>query len=75
MNDTNLEKEKKNLRKSLILKRKSIDKNQKNEKDLIIFEKIIKLDMYQNSDLILTYVSFQDEVDTLKLIDYSLLKI
>lgn len=72
MNDTNLEKEKKNLRKSLILKRKSIDKNQKNEKDLIIFEKIINLDVYQNSDLILTYVSFQDEVDTLKLIDYSL---
>ena len=49
--------------------RKNIkDKEKQND---IIFNKIINLEEYKQSDLILTYVSLKEEVDTIKLIKYS----
>ena len=46
----------------------------KEEPDKIIFNKIINLEEYKQSNLILTYVSLKEEVDTIKLIKYSLKK-
>jgi len=49
--------------------RKNIkDKEKQND---VIFNKIINLEEYKQSHLILTYVSLKDEVDTMKLIRYS----
>jgi len=55
-------------------KYKEIRKNIKNkeEQDDIIFNKIINLEEYKQSYLILAYVSLKDEVDTIELIKYSL---
>lgn len=55
-------------------KYKEIRKNIKNKEvlDNRIFNKIIELEEYKQSDLILIYVSLNDEVDTLKLIEHSL---
>lgn len=55
-------------------KYKEIRKNIKNKEKLdnIIFNKIINLEEYKKSDLILTYVSLKEEVDTIKLIKYCL---
>ncbi len=38
----------------------------------VIFQKLMELPEYQQAKLILTYVSFRDEVDTMELIKYSL---
>lgn len=58
----------------LRIKYKNIRKNIKDKEifDNIIFNKIINLKQYKNSKIILTYVSIQDEVDTIKLIKYSI---
>ncbi len=55
-------------------KYKEIRKNisNKEEQDNIIFNKVINLEEYKQSNLILTYVSLKDEVDTIKLIKHSL---
>ena len=55
-------------------KYKEIRKNikDKEEQDNIIFNKIINLEEYKQSKLVLTYVSLRDEVDTIKLIKHSL---
>jgi len=55
-------------------KYKEIRKNIKDKEaqDDIIFNKVINLEEYKQSDLILTYVSLKDEVDTIKLIKHSL---
>lgn len=55
-------------------KYKEIRKNieDKEEQDNIISNKVINLQEYKQSDLILIYVSLKDEVDTIKLIKYSL---
>lgn len=55
-------------------KYKEIRKNIKNKEALDdrIFNKIIELKEYKESKLILIYVSLNDEVDTLKLIEHSL---
>lgn len=54
-------------------KYKDIRKNikGKEKQDDIILNKIINLEEYNKSNLILTYVSLKDEVDTIKLIKYS----
>ena len=54
-------------------KYKEIRKNisNKEEQDDIIFNKVINLEEYKQSNLILTYVSLEDEVDTIELIKYS----
>ena len=53
---------------------KKIRKNigNKEEQDNVIFNKVINLGEYKQSDLILIYVSLKDEVDTIELIKYSL---
>ena len=53
---------------------KKIRKNigNKEEQDNVIFNKVINLEEYKQSDLILIYVSLKDEVDTIKLIKHSL---
>lgn len=55
-------------------KYKEIRRNIKDreKQDNIIFNKIINLEEYKKSDLILTYVSLKDEVDTVELIKHSL---
>lgn len=55
-------------------KYKEIRKNIKDKEnsDNIIFNKIINLEEYKEAKLILTYVSLKEEVDTFKLIEYSL---
>ena len=50
--------------------RKNID--DKEEQANIIFNKVINLEEYKQNDLVLTYVSLKDEVDTIELIKYSL---
>ncbi len=50
--------------------RKSI--SNKEEQDDVIFDKVINLEEYKQSKLILIYVSLKDEVDTIKLIKYGL---
>lgn len=57
-------------------KYKEIRKNIKNKEELDerIFNKIVNLEEYKKSDLILTYVSLKEEVDTIELIRYSLEK-
>lgn len=53
---------------------KEIRKNIKNKEvlDNRIFYKVIETEEYKQSNLILIYVSLKDEVDTFKLIEYSL---
>ena len=46
--------------------------NDKKELDDKIFNKVISLKEYKESNLFLTYVSLKDEVDTFKLIEYGL---
>lgn len=55
-------------------KYKQIRKNIKNKEklDSIIYNKIISSKEYKESNLILTYVSLKEEVDTIKLIKHSL---
>lgn len=55
-------------------KYKEIRKNIKDKQELdnIIFSKVISLEEYKKSDLILTYVSLKEEVDTIELIKHSL---
>ena len=60
------------LRKKYIDIRKGINSLDKNKYDNEIFKKVIDLKEYKESKLILTYVSFKDEVDTIKFIEYSL---
>ena len=63
---------KKELRKKYLNIRKEI--RNKEIKDNSIFQKIIDLPEYKNSNLVLSYVSLNDEVDTIRLIKYSLEK-
>lgn len=62
MNDT----EKKQLRKELILRRKNIA--DRDEKDRLIFERIMSCDCVKNADSVLVYASYNGEVDTFRLI-------
>ena len=56
------------LRKKYKLIRKSV--TEKNIKDNIIYNKVINDDVVKRCSTILIYVSFKDEVDTLKLIKF-----
>lgn len=55
-------------------KYKEIRKNilNKEAENDVIFNKVINLEEYKKSNLILIYVSFKDEIDTIRLIKYSL---
>lgn len=61
---------KEELRKKYLKIRKEIEN--KEIRDSGIFQRITELPEYKESKLILTYVSLEDEVDTIKLIEYSL---
>ncbi len=58
------------LRNKYLKIRKNI--NNKKELDDKIFNKVITLKEYKESNLVLTYASLKDEVDTFKIIEYSL---
>lgn len=61
-----------NLRNKYLIIRNSINKNDKYNYDKIIYDKVIKLNEIINSKIILIYVSFGSEVDTINLIKYFL---
>ena len=61
---------KKSLRKKYLLLRKDVSGRE--EKDSIIYDKVISNDKVTLADTILIYVSLDDEVDTRKLINYFL---
>ncbi len=63
---------KKFLREKYINIRKNINKENRKKSDRNIFEKVINLKEYKESNLILIYVSLKNEVDTLNIINYSL---
>lgn len=52
--------------------RKLMDREEKANKDFQIFQKFISCDLFAKTDVILTYVSSEIEVDTRKIIEYSL---
>ena len=60
---------KKELRKRLIYERSNIDEGKRKQYDTAIFEKLVSLKEYRESDLILVYASYNGEVDTYRLID------
>ena len=61
---------KKSLRKKYLLLRKDVSGRE--EKDSIIYDKVISNDKVTLADTILIYVSLDDEIDTRKLINYFL---
>lgn len=63
---------KKKLRKKAENYRKSLEKSDKLSKDETIFKKIIALKEYKEAKTLLCYVSVRNEIDTKKLIEYSL---
>lgn len=64
--------DKKNLRKLMKEKRNSITKAARNEFDNDIFLKIINSDYYKLSKVIFVFVSYNDELDTHRLIKHAL---
>lgn len=62
--------EKKDAREKYLLCRKNV--LNKEEKSDIIFNKIINLEIYKNTNVIALYSNYKDEVATEKLIKYSL---
>lgn len=64
--------DKKVLRKKYLKIRRNINKYNKEKYDIQIFRKIIQLEEYKKSKMVLIYASLKDEVDTIELIKYSL---
>ena len=60
------------LREKYLKIRKNIDKENRLKYDNEIFSQVIKMNEYKENNLVLTYVSLSDEVDTIKIIEYSL---
>ena len=69
----NLSDRKAALRKEHINNRILMTKGEKSGSDSNIFKRIISLDCFIKSEVILTYVSTELEVDTKKIIEYSLI--
>jgi len=63
---------KKELRDKYKSIRREMTVNVKQDRDNQIFSKLIEMDAYKKNDLILTYVSTDIEVDTIKFIEYAL---
>lgn len=63
---------KKELRDKYKSIRRKMAVNVKQDRDNQIFSKLIEMDAYKKNDLILTYVSTDIEVDTIKFIEYAL---
>ena len=60
------------IRRVSLNKRKSLTFHEKEEKDKLIFRKIIGLNEFLKSDVVLSYVSINSEVDTINIIKYCL---
>ena len=60
------------LRKQYRQHRNSLSKKLQQQYSSVITQKILDSALYQNSDTLFLYVSMNDEVDTLKLIEYAL---
>lgn len=58
------------LRKNFLRSRDSLDVYFRNNSDKLIFDRLINSEIFSESDLILTYVSVRNEVDTRELISY-----
>lgn len=71
MNENNIY-DKKMLRKQIKMQRESMNHEEMFSKSSQIFEQLITLPEYKRADKIYTYVSTNNEVDTIMLIDYSL---
>lgn len=52
--------------------RKLMDKEEKSAKDFQIFKRFVSFDLFTKSDIILTYVSSEIEVDTRNIIEHAL---
>ena len=63
---------KKNLREIIINKRDNESKKERHNKSLKIIKKLINLDIYQNSKVILCYSNIKSEVETLGIIQNAL---
>lgn len=64
--------EKNNIRLKIIEKRNKLDFNIKKKYDRLIFEQLIKNNIYKEAKKIFTYISFGSEVDTIEFINYAL---
>lgn len=60
------------LRKFMMEKRKALSKEQKKKFDLIIFSKVIKSNYYKKATKIFIFVSREDEVNTIDIINHAL---
>ena len=65
---------KKEIREKYIHKRLKLTEEERSVSNEIIFNKLIKLDLFKKCECVLTYVSTKTEVDTKSLIEYSLMK-
>jgi len=59
---------KKQIRQDLLVKRRQYPNDQKKHDDMIITRTLLALDIIQNANAICTYVSMQDEIDTISFI-------
>lgn len=64
--------EKKEIRKRMRVLRENMTREDMFSKSSLIFEQLITVPEYKNAEKIFTYVSMNNEVDTIMLIDYSL---
>lgn len=60
---------KKDLRRQLIQRRKDMDRNYRQECDILIYNKLISCPEILSAETILTYISTEIEVDTIKFIE------
>lgn len=63
---------KRNIRKEVLMKRSKMKAEEKELKDNIILEKLYETNLYKNARNIFTYISFGDEINTIKLIERAL---
>lgn len=65
-----------NIKKQLRIKyknyRKNMPENLKSKYDSEIFHNLLKCDVFQNADMVLTYISTDIEINTLEIINYCL---
>lgn len=66
-------KDKKELRIRVLNIRENISKDEKDLKDNIILENLFESNLYKNSKNIFVYISFRDEINTIKLIEKAFL--
>ena len=64
--------EKKEIRKRMRVLRENMTREDMFSKSSLIFEQLITVPEYKKAEKIFTYVSMNNEVDTIMLIDYSL---